>query len=83
MADYPLFVEIVNEMQARPDADPVGILEEYIAPLVNICNQINDWLGENPDFDLHYEPPWYREFIRELARFDVDLSPMWSENRRS
>lgn len=38
---YPYFQEIINEMQARPEADPVGILEENISPLLDACNKIN------------------------------------------
>ena len=74
MAEYPMFAEIINAIAARPDADPIGILEEYVGPLVDVCNEMNQWFGKNPDFDLHFEPPWYEKFIRELARFDVDLS---------
>lgn len=81
MSDYPIFREIINDITARPEADPVGILEEYIAPLVDLCNEINQWIGENKEFDLRNEPPWYQEFIRNLARYDVDLSPIWQEAR--
>jgi len=81
VADYPLFNEIVNEMRVRPDADPIGILEEHVSPLIDVCNEMNQWFGENPDWELRFEPPWYEKFIRELARFDIDLSSIWLENR--
>ena len=81
MSSYPMFQEIINDIAARPEADPIGILEEYIAPLVDMCNEINQWLGDNKDFDLHNEPPWYNKFARDLSRFDVDLSPIWQEAR--
>lgn len=79
MSDYPFFQEIINEMNARPEADPVGILEENIGPLLDACNKINLWIGEHQTFDFTNEPPWYEEFIYAVARFDVDLSPIWRE----
>lgn len=79
MSDYPMFQEIVNEMQARPEADPVGILEESISPLLDACNKLNLWIAEHQTWDFSKEPSWYEEFITELARFDVDLSPIWRE----
>lgn len=78
MSDYPYFQEIVNEMKARPEADPVGILEETISPILDVCNKINLWIGERQTFDFSQEPPWYEEFIGALTRFDVDLTPIWS-----
>lgn len=77
MSNYPMFQEIINEMKARPEADPVGILEENIGPLLDACNKINLWIAEHPTFDFTNEPPWYEEFIGELTRFDVDLTPIW------
>lgn len=52
---YPYFQEIINEMAARAqgalpgvaEADPVGILEETISPLLDACNEINLWIGEH------------------------------------
>lgn len=73
---YPIFNEIINEMRARPEADPVGILEEYLQPMLDVCNEVNNWLPANVS-----EPPWYYKFVVELARFDVDLSPIWTEVR--
>jgi hypothetical protein len=78
MSEYPMFQEIINEMKARPEADPVGILEENISPLLDVCNKINLWIGTHQTFDFTNEPPWYEEFMVELARFDVDLTPVWS-----
>lgn len=78
MTSYAMFQEIVNEIKTRPEADPVGILEEYVGPLVDLCSVINIWLGDN----LLQEPPWYMQFIIELARYDVDLTPIWLEARR-
>lgn len=63
MSRYPMFQEIINEIKARPEADPVGILEEYIAPLVDACNEINDWIGQHPTFDFNNEPEWYYRFV--------------------
>lgn len=91
MSRYPMFQEIINEMAARAqgalpgvaEADPVGILEETISPLLDACNKINLWIGEHPTWDFSNEPPWYEEFITELARFDVDLSPIWSVVREA
>ncbi len=80
-SDYPMFQEIINDMAARSDADPVDILEEYIAPLVDICNKINQWIGGNKEFDLRNEPPWYHEFVMNLTRFDIDMSHFWQEVR--
>lgn len=79
MSDYPFFQEIINEMQARPEADPVGILEETISPLLDACNKIADWIATHETWDFRNEPPWYEEFVTELTRFDVDLSPIWWE----
>ena len=81
MSKYAMFQEIVNEIKARPEADPVGILEEYVAPLVDVCNQINLWIGQRPMFDFSNEPPWYERFIAEVSRFDIDLSPIWRDAR--
>lgn len=77
MSEYPYFQEIINEMQARPEADPVGILEETVGPLVDVCNKINLWIAEYQTWDFTQEPPWYEEFIEKLARFDDDLTPIW------
>lgn len=77
MSSYPMVQEIINEMQARPEADPVGVLEETVSPLLDVCNKINLWIGEHPTWDFTQEPPWYEEFIGELTRFDVDLTPIW------
>ena len=82
MSEYPMFQEIINEIKDRSEADPVGILEEYVAPLLDACNKINLWIGQHPTFDFANEPPWYEEFIRELARFDVDLSLIWREAKK-
>ncbi len=30
--------------------------------IADLLERINAWLSENPDFDLHFEPPWYDEF---------------------
>lgn len=81
MTSYAMFQEIINDIAARPDADPVGILEEYVGPLVDMCNDINQWLANNRGFDLHYQPPWYEQFIIELARYDVDLTSIWRAAR--
>ena len=78
---YPLFQEIANEIKARPEADLVDILDEYVSPLVDACNKINQWMGQYPTWDFTREPPWYEAFLCELARFDVDLSPIWEEAR--
>lgn len=77
MSNYPMFTEIINEMRARPEADPVGILEETLSPLLDVCNKINLWIARGETFDFRNEPPWFEEFIRELTRFDVDLTPIW------
>lgn len=79
MSNYPMFQEIINQMKAHPEADPVGILEEHISPLLDACNTLNLWIAEHKVWDFSNEPPWYEEFITELARFDVDLSPIWRE----
>ena len=75
MSSYPYFQEIINEMDARPEADPVGILEETISPLVDVCKEIDEWIGQH----FKDEPPWYEKFIHQLARFDIDLTPVWRE----
>ena len=82
MSNYPYFQEIINEMEARLEADPVGILEETVSPLLDVCNKINDWIAQQREpWDFTKEPPWYEEFIGELTRYDVDLSPIWRKER--
>lgn len=79
MTSYPIFNEIAAEIKARSDTPPAEIIEEYIAPLVDVCNDVNQWIGGN--FAACHQPQWYDRFVINLARFDVDLSPIWSKAR--
>lgn len=38
-------------------------LRHRVAALEAVGLEINRWLGANPDWDLHYEPPWYQQFL--------------------
>lgn len=74
MTTYPLYNEIIADIRQNPDRNPADILDEYISPLVDVCNEINEWCAGQD------EPPWYQGFLYTLARFDVDLSPLWPQH---
>lgn len=48
-------------LRARAEA-----AEHDCGQMQDMMLRINNWLGENPDFDLHYEPPWYKELFTFL-----------------
>jgi len=50
-----LMVNSVNEISTLRDEK-----EKYKNFLINL----NNWFGENPNWDLGYEPPWYQEMLR-------------------
>lgn len=50
----------------------LSFTDNKYARLVRICIKIHAWLGQNPHWDLGYEPPWYQEFRSALLEITQD-----------